>query len=69
MASSSMALSELPWPTFAPRTYTNPFATVPSTALVGHVLAMRFKSTELTNTLGLKLEHSTEADCFSGLLR
>jgi hypothetical protein len=35
MTSSSMALSELPWPTFAPRIYANLFATVPSTALVG----------------------------------
>jgi hypothetical protein len=28
-------ISELPGPNFAPRTYANPFATVPSTALVG----------------------------------
>jgi hypothetical protein len=35
MASSSMALSEIPRPTFARRTYINPFATVSSTAHVG----------------------------------
>jgi hypothetical protein len=34
MPSSSIALSELPWPNFAPHTYTSPFAAVPSTALV-----------------------------------
>jgi hypothetical protein len=34
MPSSSITLSELPWPNFAPHTYTSPFVTVPSTALV-----------------------------------